>query len=203
MRQVCAWLWQTQLLLLLVLSKEVKGQSDDVQVAVTPNITLPNGRCQCARPLISPAIVSGLVAEGVTRYGPYIQSPSVTSGLICGIAFVDGINVPTNGQRFFTSIQSTHLDSRRTWSATRPVQVEICSSLFTGSTTRLTTRSHVPLFNREFLAVSGKPQRRSRGLSSHALTASAGPSRRDSLKWMARLRSVSLTKTELSSFQDG
>jgi esterase/lipase superfamily enzyme len=97
--------------------------------------------------------------DAVTSYGPNIQSPLVTSGLIYGTAFVDGIDVPTNGQGFITSIQNTHAGSFARnvvgdlTSAGRNLLIFIhgFDNTFDDAITRAA-------FNREFLAASGKPQ---------------------------------------------
>jgi esterase/lipase superfamily enzyme len=47
----------------------------------------------------------------VASYGPNIQPPSETTGLIYGVAFVGGIDVPSNTQGTITSINSAQLGS--------------------------------------------------------------------------------------------
>ncbi len=43
--------------------------------------------------------------DAVASYGPDIQPPSVSTGLVYGTAFVDGINVATNAQGHIVSLQ--------------------------------------------------------------------------------------------------
>src|SRR5690349_18624677 len=47
----------------------------------------------------------------VTSYGPQIQPPSVSTGIVYGTAFVDGIDVQANEQGSITSIQDTNRGS--------------------------------------------------------------------------------------------
>jgi esterase/lipase superfamily enzyme len=95
----------------------------------------------------------------VASYGPNIQPPSVTTGIMYGTAFVDGIDVANNGQGFITSIQDTN-----TGSFARNVVGDLTDggrnllifihgfdNTFDDAITRAA-------FNREFLAASGKPQ---------------------------------------------
>jgi esterase/lipase superfamily enzyme len=97
--------------------------------------------------------------NAVSSYGPNIQPPSVTTGIVYGTAFVDGIDVPKNGQGSITSLQNTNVGSFAQnvtgdlTDAGRNLLVFIhgFDNTFEDAITRAA-------FNREFLAASGRPQ---------------------------------------------
>jgi esterase/lipase superfamily enzyme len=97
--------------------------------------------------------------NAVASYGPNIQPPSVTASIVYGTAFVDGIDVPKNGQGFVTSLQNTNVGSFAQnvigdlTNAGRNLLVFIhgFDNTFEDALTRAA-------FNREFLAASGRSQ---------------------------------------------
>jgi len=94
----------------------------------------------------------------VTSYGPNIQPPSVSTGIVYGTAFVDGIDVNSGKQGTITSIQGTNeggfsADVAGDLSdAGRNLLVFIhgFDNTFEDAITRAA-------YNREFLAASGRP----------------------------------------------
>jgi esterase/lipase superfamily enzyme len=97
--------------------------------------------------------------NAVGSYGPNIQPPSVATSIIYGTAFVDGIDVPKNGQGSITSLQNTNVGSFAQnvigdlTNAGRNLLVFIhgFDNTFEDAITRAA-------FNREFLAASSRPQ---------------------------------------------
>ncbi len=97
--------------------------------------------------------------NAVCSYGPNIQPPSITTGIVYGTAFVDGIDVPKNGQGSITSLQNTNVGSFAQnvigdlTNAGRNLFVFLhgFDNTFEDAITRAA-------FNREFLAASGRPQ---------------------------------------------
>ena len=94
----------------------------------------------------------------VTSYGPNIQPPSVSTGIMYGTAFVDGVNIKADQQGSITSIQDTNKGAFAAnvagdlSNAGRNLLVFIhgFDNTFEDGITRAA-------FNREFLAASGKP----------------------------------------------
>ena len=94
----------------------------------------------------------------VTSYGPNIQPPSVSTDIMYGTAFVDGVDIKTDQQGSITSIQDTNKGAFATnvasdlSNAGRNLLVFIhgFDNTFEDAITRAA-------FNREFLAASGKP----------------------------------------------
>ena len=95
----------------------------------------------------------------VASYGPNIQPPSVTTGLVYGTAFVNGIDVNRNLQGSIASIQDTNIGSFAAHvvgdltNAGRNLLIFIhgFDNTFEDAITRAA-------FNREFLAASGELQ---------------------------------------------
>jgi esterase/lipase superfamily enzyme len=91
-------------------------------------------------------------------YGPNIQPPSISTDIMYGTAFVDGIDLATNQQGSITSIQDTNKGAFAPnvagdlSNAGRNLLVFIHG--FDNTFEDAITRS---AFNREFLAASGKP----------------------------------------------
>lgn len=96
--------------------------------------------------------------EAVASYSVEIQPPSVSTGLVYGTAFVDGIDVPTNSQGRITSIQDIGIGgfgagpSGDLGSPGRDLLIFIHG--FDNSFEDAITRA---AFNREWFAASGVP----------------------------------------------
>lgn len=94
----------------------------------------------------------------VASYGPNIQPPSVSTGIMYGTAFVDGVDIRTDQQGSITSIQNTNQGAFAAnvvgdlTNAGRNLLVFIhgFDNTFEDAITRAA-------FDREFLAASGKP----------------------------------------------
>ncbi len=95
--------------------------------------------------------------EAVTSYGPNIQPPSVSTGLVFGTAFVDGVDLATDKQGSIASIQNTNT-GRFAANVTGDLSeagrnllvfVHGFDNTFEDAITRAA-------FNREFLAASGE-----------------------------------------------
>jgi esterase/lipase superfamily enzyme len=94
----------------------------------------------------------------VTSYGPNIQPPSISTGIMYGTAFVDGVDIETDQQGSITSIQDTNKGAfaanvaRDLSNAGRNLLVFIhgFNNTFEDAITRAA-------FDREFLAASWKP----------------------------------------------
>jgi esterase/lipase superfamily enzyme len=95
----------------------------------------------------------------VASYGPNIQPPSVSTGMIYGVAFVDGVDVDADRQGSITAIQNTNKGAFAAnvagdlSNAGRNLLVFIhgFDNTFEDAIARAA-------FNREFLAASGKPE---------------------------------------------
>lgn len=96
--------------------------------------------------------------EAVVSYGPNIQPPSVSTGIIYGTAFVDGVDIRSGQQGSITSIQNTNTGAFAAnvagdlADAGRNLLIFVhgFDNTFEDAITRAA-------FNREFLAASGKP----------------------------------------------
>ena len=94
----------------------------------------------------------------VASYGPNIQPPSVSTDIMYGTAFVDGVDIETDQQGSITSIQDTNKGAFAPnvagdlSNAGRNLLVFIHG--FDNTFEEAITRA---AFDREFLAASGKP----------------------------------------------
>jgi hypothetical protein len=81
----------------------------------------------------------------VSSYGPNIQPPSISTDIMYGTAFVDGVDIKANQQGSIAATRTrTRGHSLRMWSATCQMRAVISSSLSTVSTTPSKTGSRAP-----------------------------------------------------------
>jgi esterase/lipase superfamily enzyme len=94
----------------------------------------------------------------VTSYGPNIQPPSVSTGIIYGTAFVDGVDIKTDQQGSITSIQDTNKGAFAANVAGDLSNAGRNLLLFIhGFNNTFEAAITWAAFDREFLAASGKP----------------------------------------------
>jgi len=87
----------------------------------------------------------------VTSYGPNIQPPSISTDIMYGTAFVDGVDINHDLQGSITAIQDTN---KGAFAANVASDLLVFIHGFDNTFEDAITRA---AFNREFLAASGKP----------------------------------------------